>query len=300
MEPVDKTRSDDKVSEYYDAVAEGYFQQYRRESLQSAQKYPQNYYRLQIIVQRMAATGAKSVYEVGVGEGTPLATLARMGFAVAGCDISQNMVDATRRKFGETGVDPNRVQWGDIEDSLTISNQLAMGPFDALIALGVMPHLASDHVGLGNMRMLLKPGGRAFIEFRNKLFSLFTFNRYTKQFILDDLLAGVATQLKDEVAKELDQRLALDQPPLRKDPVTGASYDEIRAKFHNPFEVVPLLERAGFSDARIHWYHFHAAPPMLEPRLRAQYREEASKLEHDASWRGYFLCSAFVVEAVAA
>ena len=285
------------VAAYYDSVAKNYSQQYQRDNLKTGKKYPQNYYRLQKIVQRLAVMGAKSVYEVGTGEGTPLAMLARMGFQVAGCDISEKMVELTREHMKEVKVDPSRIQWADIEDSLTMANQMVYGPFDALIALGVMPHVAKDNVALGNMRMLLRKGGRVHIEFRNKLFSLFTFNRLTKDFILDDLLEGVSEKVKAEVAKELDQRLALDQPRPRAGVDGQLSYDAIRARFHNPFEVPGLMENQGFTDVKLHWYHYHSAMPMIEDRLKTEFWEEASRLEHTSSWRGYFLCSAFWVEA---
>jgi 2-polyprenyl-3-methyl-5-hydroxy-6-metoxy-1,4-benzoquinol methylase len=297
--PEDNVRRDGGgVAEYYDAISQNYFMQYQRDNLESGNKYPQNYYRLQWLIQRLAVSGVQSVYEVGTGEGTPLAMLARMGFSVAGCDISEAMVKQTHQRLEEASVDTSRVQWGHIEDSMTVANQLKYGPFDALFAFGVMPHIDKDELALRNMRMFLKAGSKVFIEFRNKLFSLFTFNRYTKEFILDDLLAGVSDDVKAEVAQELDKRLALDQPPVRKSSEeSSVSYDLIKAKFHNPFEVVEMFEREQFTNVKLHWYHFHSAPPMLEGRLKKQMWDEASRLEHTSNWRGYFLCSAFVVEA---
>ncbi|MBI5034927.1 MAG: methyltransferase domain-containing protein [Chloroflexi bacterium] len=286
------------VAKYYDAVASEYYRKYQRENL-LGEKYPQNYYRLQLLVQRLAASHAHSIYEVGTGEGTPIAIMARMGFAVAGCDISENMVKLTQAHLQSINADSKRVQWGDIEDSLTTANQLAYGPFDALIAVGVMPHVAKDALALRNMRMFLKEGGKIFVEFRNKLFSLFTFNRYTKDFILNDLLADVADDVRAQVAVELDKRLALDQPPPETRGDGTPRYDTIHAKFHNPFEVTELMEREGFTHPRLHWYHYHPAPPMLENTMQKRFREEAQRLEHSSSWRGYFLCSAFVVEAQA-
>jgi SAM-dependent methyltransferase len=225
--------------------------------------------------------------------------MAGMGFAVAGCDISQRMVELTRQRLKDMQGDPARVQRGDIEDNLTVANQLVYGPFDALIALGVMPHVYNDSLALRNMRMFVGKGGKVFIEFRNKLFSLFTFNRHTKRFILDDLLAGVAGDVKAEVERELDRRLAIDQPPQVADDSDEVSYSTLAAKFHNPFEVVELLNDAGFNGVRFHWYHYHPAIPMLESKMQKRFWEEARKLEHTSTWRGYFLCSAFVAEAVA-
>lgn len=298
MSEINDAQQSTDVATYYDAISQDYSQQYQRDNLATGRKYPQNYYRLQWLVQRLALSGSQSVYEVGTGEGTPLAILARMGFQVAGCDISKNMVVQTRKHLEEVQIDSSRVQWADIEDSLTLANQLVYGPFDALFAFGVMPHVNKDSLVLRNMQMFLKKKGKVFIEFRNKLFSLFTFNRYTKEFILEDLLTDIADDVKAEVAQELDKRLALDQPRPREAPDgSQASYDTIRAKFHNPFEVVELFEREGFKGIKLHWYHYHSAPPMLEDKMRKRFWEEASRLEHTSNWRGYFLCSAFVVEA---
>ena len=148
--------------------------------------------------------------------------------------------------------------------------------------------------------MIVKPGGKVLIEFRNKLFSLFTMNRYTKEFILDDLLRDVSPAVKDLVADELNKRLATDVPPVRRvvtnQTGSGPGFDTILAKFHNPFELLETFAHNGYSDLKIHWYHYHCALPMLEQRVGAAFRAESIKLEHEGSWRGYFLCSAGVME----
>ena len=168
------------------------------------------------------------------------------------------------------------------------------------MAMGVMPHVGNDDMVLENMATLVRPGGSVFVEFRNKLFSLFTFNRYTADFILNDLLVGVSKELKDEVARDLESRLRMDIPPIR-DAIEGSDapgYDAILSKFHNPFEVVELFKKHGFRDIKLLWYHYHPSMPYLEDKMPESFRKEAIRLEHEPSnWRGYFLCSAFVVEA---
>jgi 2-polyprenyl-3-methyl-5-hydroxy-6-metoxy-1,4-benzoquinol methylase len=289
------------ISAHYDAVADDYHRQYQRENLTTLAKYPANYFRLQILATRLAELRARRLYEVGVGEGTPLVTLASMGIEVAGCDISEAMVEASRARFAEAGLPVENIQWADIEDSATFGRQLRDGAYDAVIAAGVLPHISNETLFLENVRALLEPNGTAFIEFRNKLFNFFTFNRPTKEFILDDLLADVDPEVKAAVEKDLDARLAMDQPKPRttvgeNGEVPG--YDAILSKFHNPFELTDLFNRSGYEVRTIHWYHYHPAPPMLAPELGPAFREAAFKLEHDPSWRGYFLCSAGVVEAV--
>jgi 2-polyprenyl-3-methyl-5-hydroxy-6-metoxy-1,4-benzoquinol methylase len=293
----------DNVAAHYDTVAADYHLQYRRQQLDTGTEYPANYFRLQMLVNRLASLGAQRVYEVGVGEGTPLLTLARMGIEVAGCDISEAMVEQAKTRIAQASLPPSTISWGDIQDSITFAHQLSNGPFDAVIAAGVLPHVANDSLFLQNVNMLLRPGGTALVEFRNKLFSLFTFNRKTKEFILDDLLRGVDPVIAQAVAEDLEHRLAMDQPEIRatigdRGSSEAPGYDAILSKFHNPFELIETFQRNGFVDARIHWYHYHPAPPMLESALGDSFRRAAFALEHDPSdWRGYFLCSAGVVEA---
>ena len=289
-----------KVADHYDAVADGYHRQYQRENLETEADYPANYFRLQILTRRLVETGCRSVFEVGVGEGTPLAVMARAGLEVAGCDIAESMVQRARARFAEEGLDPEKITWGDLTDSMTLAPHLKDGAYDAVVAAGVLPHVPNDGLALSNLGMMIRDGGRMFVEFRNKLFALTTFNRLTADFILDDLLAGVNAEVKDAVARAIKPRLAMDKPPVRStvEDKDAPGYDAILSRFHNPFELLETVERSGFEDARVHWYHYHPAPPMLEGELGLAFRKAAMALEHEGSWRGWFLCSAGVIEAV--
>ena len=182
------------------------------------------------------------------------------------------------------------VAWGDIEDSLSLSRFDSVGGFDALLAMGVLPHVEHEIVALENMRHLLKPGGTVFVECRNKLFSLFTFNRFTYEFILDDLLAGVTGEVRDQAAEFLATRVDMNMPPL---PSSGHE-----AKYHNPLTIEDSFLDAGFTDIEIMPFHYHAAMPRFEKPLGAAFRAQSIALENEPSgWRGLFLCSAFVVRA---
>jgi len=289
------------VIDHYDAVAERYHEQYERDQLYNiSAPYPANYFRLQLLLNSFVTKGLKRVIEVGVGEGTPLATLGKAGIDMWGFDISNEMVKKSKERMKENESNPEHIFWGDIQDPTTYVHALRDGQFDGLMAMGVMPHIENDDMVLENISALVRPGGTVFIEFRNKLFSLFTFNRYTADFILNDLLAGVSKEVKGLVDKDLNSRLRMDVPPIR-DKIEGAEapgYDSILARFHNPFEVVGLFKKHNFTDIKFHWYHYHPAMPYMEEQMPELFRKEAIRLEHEPSdWRGFFLCSAFVVEA---
>lgn len=294
----DEREGSGNPSEFYDAVASRYGERYDKDKLLSAERYSANYFRLQMLSRILTDSNAKSVYEVGVGEGTPLVVLADTGLDVAGCDISHEMVKHAKERFTQAKLDPERVQHGDIEDPASFAAQAKHGPFDAVIAAGVLPHVKNDLGALRNMRTLVRTGGKGLIEFRNKLFSLFTFNRFTYDFIVDELLADVAADVKAAVSAELKKRCAMDVPAAGG---KGGNlrYEDIRARFHNPFELPRLFGAAGFKFRRIHWYHFHAAPPLAEAAVGTEtFRRESMRLEgRTDDWRGHFLCSAGVVEA---
>jgi 2-polyprenyl-3-methyl-5-hydroxy-6-metoxy-1,4-benzoquinol methylase len=290
------------ISEHYDKSADTYHLQYQEELLYDLKRdYPANYFRLRQLRQSFANKKIKNIVEVGVGEGTPLVEIAKLGIEVSGFDISKEMVRVSRNTLAKNGIDQNRVIEGDIEKPDTYSELLKFGPFDGLLAMGVMPHVTNDEQSLKNMMGLLAPGGTIFVEFRNKLFSLFTFNRNTMDFIMDDLLLNVSGTLKDLVRNNLNKRLEMSLPQVRAVHEADADvpgYDAILSKFHNPFEMLEVFSNLGFQDSRLLWYHFHPAMPFLEEHEKMLFREEAFKLEENPSdWRGMFLCSAFVIEA---
>jgi len=292
----------DSVSAYYDASSTNYELGYDRNLINDISiVYPADYFRLQLLLNSFVENGIKSVIEVGVGEGTPLLTLAKAGMKIAGFDISNEMVEKSKRTLEANSISSKNIIWGDVRDSITLSPLLADGQYDGLVAMGVMPHVENDIQVLRNMRSMVKPGGKVFIEFRNKLFSLFSFNRLTYEFIMDDLLSSVSDEMKNSVSIELKKKLEMLQPPDRLQHFNNESapgYDAILSKFHNPFEVKSMFEAEGFGEVNLLWYHYHPAPPYLESINSQLYRDESVKLEHESSgWKGLFLCSAFVIEA---
>ncbi|MEO8097254.1 MAG: class I SAM-dependent methyltransferase [Acidobacteriota bacterium] len=290
------------VKSYYDTAAQSCEEQYERAAITDvSMEYPANYFRLQLLLNSFAAKGVKRVIEVGVGEGTPLATLTRAGLDAWGFDISEEMVARSRRRMQEIGKNPDQVGWGDVQDPISYAHLLREGLFDGLLAMGVMPHVHNERAVLENMKSMVRPGGSVFVEFRNSLFSLFTFNRYTLDFILNDLLRDVSPTVKAAVEADLKPRLRVDMPKMRTSGADGEGlgYDAILSKFHNPLEVVDLFNSAGFKDVKLLWYHYHPAMPYLEGSMAEAFRSDAARLEHETSgWRGLFLCSAFVVEAI--
>jgi 2-polyprenyl-3-methyl-5-hydroxy-6-metoxy-1,4-benzoquinol methylase len=286
-----------EVHEHYQASSATYSEQYDESRILTSEEYPANYFRLKRIKERVQALGLTSIYELGIGDGSPLAAMAELGLKVGGSDLTEGMLDVARAQFVAKGFDPSVITWGDIQDRSTLEGAIATGPYDGVMALGVLPHVRDEAAVVDNMSAFIGSGGTLFLQFRNSMMSLWSFNRLTMEFVEDDLLKGQPEEVKEVVRQGLEPRLAMDKPPKREWDVNGPAYDEILSKFHNPFELKELVESKGFRDLRFHWYNYHVTPPMLAKDLGQTFRTAGIAMEPSTDWRGMFLCSAGVIEA---
>jgi len=254
-----------------------------------AGSYPANTYALEYLVEACAAAGLTRLVEVGVGHGTAIDVLTRAGLDITGFDRDPAMVETSRQAMAAAGLDPDRASLGDIEDPATYRAVADAAPFDALLALGILPTATDEAATLRAMASLVRPGGHVFVEYRNVLFSLVTFNRHTRDFILDDLLEGVSSTMRQSVSDYLAPRLDLDRPPLPSG---------VAPKYHNPLTVPAEFEKLGFVDATPFCFHYHPGMPALERDDPVLFHAQAARMEHEPSgWKGLFLCSAFLVHA---
>ena len=289
------------VASHYDGSASTYADQYDPQKIWTNEEYPANYFRLQLVREILKNKGATSVYELGAGEGTPLVALAQDGIRVAGNDLSPEMIKLAKKNFADHGLDPADIALLDVQNLDAVrAERERLGEFDAVMALGVIPHVHNESEFIAAMDMFLKPGGTLILQFRNSLFSMFTFNRLTKELILDSLLTGVSEPIREVVAQDLDSRLAVDKPPMRTRP-TGDGYDQILSKFHNPFELAELVQSFGYENLGYRWYNYHPTYPMIADQVDpTEYRQAQIDLEGDTGWRGMFMCSAGLIIATKA
>lgn len=287
-----------EVVDHYNVSSATYTDQYDETKIYTSEEYPANYFRLKKIKERVQELGIQSIYELGIGDGSPILAMAKLGLTVGGSDFSPGMLEVAKKQFTDNGFDPNVLTYGNIDERDTLTEGIAAGPFDAVMALGVLPHVKSEDQVIKNMSEFIAPGGHLFLQFRNSMLSLYSFNRLTMEFLMDELLAPVSSDIKNTIKEGLEPRLAMDKPPKREWKEDGPAYDEILAKFHNPFELQRLVMANGFSFTKFHWYNYHVSPPMMAGSLGHAFREAGIELEARDDWRGMFLCSAGVIEAV--
>lgn len=297
-----------EVRSYYQATVGHYADQYGP----SWRGYPANLKRLELLIRRARELKIRTLLDCGCGEGTPIRRLhEEAGVDVWGFDFSEKMAQAAGVQLEGKGL-KNRVWPGDITQPASFRPAGVERPeaFDACLAAGVFPHLRDPEEGnaLRNMAAAVRTGGRVFAEFRNELFSLFTLNRYSHEFLCKkligtDRLAAAYPQERQKIEKlaaDLEGSFRMDMPAARPRPDgSPLSIDEVLCRFKNPFECPALFSEAGLRVEKFHFYHFHALPPFLEEKAPGLFRAASLEMEKDPSdWRGYFMASAFVVEAV--
>jgi len=128
-----------------------------------SEREAQFFFRTQIaIVQRMLAGAKGRLLAIGCAAGGEIPPLRAMGFDLVGIDLIGEMLVPARRRFaGDAGVTFCRA---DIEKL-----PFAAESFDAVVCLGVFEYVPSYEPSLGEIRRVLRPGGRALISLPSRV-----------------------------------------------------------------------------------------------------------------------------------
>jgi len=292
------------VKNCYSTWSDNYYQDY----YQSSSAYPPVH--TEIVRQLLKDSKSKNVLDAGCGPASMLRDLSGLGLDRYGFDLTPEMVIEAKSILSEQGVDPKNIWQGSVLDVDSFNNSIHPQKFDSVISIGVMPHISTvdELCMIENMVSAVKKGGRVVLEARNALFAMFSFNRYSSEFIKNNLLdvnslsdrAGSDKSALNDAIAELDKHFSLDMPPIRKGKQDELGYDEVLSRTHIPFELKQQVEAAGLTEVEILFYHYHCLPPMLEEKLPDFFRKESLRLESPYDWRGHFMASAFLVTGVGA
>ncbi|WP_204106200.1 MULTISPECIES: class I SAM-dependent methyltransferase [Spirulina sp. CCY15215] len=291
----------DSIKSCYSTWSQNYYQDYYGENA----LYPPIH--RDLLRQLLLSTNAKNVLDVGCGPASFLRELVNDRIELYGFDLTPEMVAEAQKVLAKSGIPSDRIWQGSILNPLSfkISGEKESLPFDAAICIGVFPHIpeSEDINAITNLRDSVKEGGIVAIEARNQLFSLFTLNRYSYEFLSQDLIqldalsrsAGDEAQVLEENINELKQFFRMDLPPLRKGKQDEPGYDEVLSRLHNPLVLKEQFAEVGFKNVRVLFYHYHCLPPLLEAQMPEFFRENSLAMENPTDWRGYFMASAFIV-----
>lgn len=293
---------EDSVKHCYSTWGTGYYAEYYGPNA----PYPPVH--LDLVRRVVEGLAPKRLLDAGCGPASMLRHLVADDRALYGFDLTPEMVAEAKRVMQGLGTPPSRVWEGSVlSPSHFTPPGEARADFDCTVCCGVLPHIpaAADREVVENLRASLRPGGHAIVEARNQLFTLFTMNRPSYEFVRDELvradevLARAGAE-RDALASALDGMKAqfrMDLPPVRRGKAGEPGYDEVLSRAHNPLTLRAQFEASGFRDVRVLFYHYHALPPMLGSEVPELFRRESVAMEGTDDWRGHFMASAFLVVA---
>jgi 2-polyprenyl-3-methyl-5-hydroxy-6-metoxy-1,4-benzoquinol methylase len=282
----DSKKAEEQVRLCYSTWAQSYHADYYA----SAGAYPPVHQ--DIVRDVIRRSGARTLLDAGCGPASMLRSLTDLGLELYGFDLTPEMVTEARRVMSRV---PKERLW---VGSVTDRSAYGALKYDAAICIGVLPHVpeSADQAVVENLFHAVRPGGTVLLEARNELFALFTQNRYTHELIAKRLVpAGALGPEGTKALEAMTQHFRMDLPPVRKGKSGEPGYDEVLSRTHNPFELRAQLEKAGFRDVEVLFYHYHCLPPMFERDLPELFRRQSVAMEDPRDWRGHFMASAFIV-----
>lgn len=297
-------RTLEAIRQCYSTWGESYHRDYYGEGA----PYPP--VQIDIVKRELTAVGARMVLDAGCGPASMLRELFELDLELHGFDLTPEMIEVAKRTYRENGLDDAKVWLGNALEA-DDHRRAELSPedgYDAALSFGVTPHIpaAADETLIANLRDSVRPGGLVLAEARNGLFSLFTMNRYSHEFFMNELIdtaalrgqAGSETAALDDALGELEGMFRTDIPPIRKGKDGEPGYDEVVSRTHNPIVLKSQFEAAGLVDVRVLFYHFHSLPPMFGGKAPDLFIKSSVAMESDPEdWRGHFMASAFIISA---
>jgi 2-polyprenyl-3-methyl-5-hydroxy-6-metoxy-1,4-benzoquinol methylase len=291
------------VKRCYSTWGDSYYEDYYG----SSAPYPPVH--LPLITEIVDKASPKRLLDAGCGPASMLRHMVRPERQVYGFDLTPEMIGEAQKVMSTLNVPKHHIWQGSITDSKAFDCPGARAEnYDLILSFGVLPHLQEgDEIQvIRNLYDSLKPGGTAVVEARNELFSLFTLNRYSKEFFLNrlidapNLIARSNSEASglEEAILQLDKMFRTDLPAIRIGKQGEPGYDEVVSRLHNPLVLGKQFVEAGFTQLRTLFYHYHCLPPMVSDKVPQLFRRESLTMEADPEdWRGHFMASAFVVVA---
>lgn len=298
-----KNKLEDSISSCYSTWGSRYYKEYYENKF----AYPPIH--TEIVRDLLKKNGIRTLLDAGCGPASMLRDLDLPGLLRFGFDITPEMLVEGKRVLATQGVPDNHLWSGTVLDAQAFRRGPSAAPeyYDGVICFGVLPHVSagSDLTVLSNLMSAVRPGGMVACEARNELFSLFTLNRYTRDFLGSRLINEQALIASARDSSELEalqreledlgRHFCMELPRIRKGYENEPGYDEILSRTHNPFEMRELAIQVGLRNVEILFYHYHALPPMLESIVPEIFRKASLNMENPKDWRGHFMASAFIL-----
>lgn len=235
--------------------------------------YPSAKHRMRLSLRALrpvAKRGAR-LLELACGGAHLSAEWTRLGGSAVAVDRSPDMLKAARARLAGLRAE---VLEGDV-----LRCALPEAPFDAASALGLLEYLPDDDALMRRASRHVRKGGLFLVDYRNRLFNLFSISGYTRA-----EMKNRSASLVDEVQRlyqplpEAKTRVFLRELGARArklasartlptKPETAGFKGHVEGRQHTPEEARALGKKHGFETVAFYGIHPHLSTPKLNRLL---------------------------------
>ncbi len=258
-------------------------------------------------IEEMADNKNVSIIDFGCADGELVRALLKKGFINAkGMDNSTKMIETAKKMLKEEmpDIEPDKIFFVGDADNFDKREK-----FDFVVAMGLIEYLIDIDKFFQNLKSILKPGGFALVESRNKFFNLFSANELTFQSSLSEL----AEELKDakrfspvvseqETEKAIKNAFISVAKNLEK-PAKKSERNEMKIFNKFPFqlpqftpkEIESFSQKQGLKLEHVIYYHFHPFLPKFENEFPVIFNKIALQMQPlGYTILGATVCSSFI------
>ena len=221
--------------------------------------------------------------DIGCGTGDLVCEIASRGIAAAGVDFAPEMIRIAKEKAKKLGLKNTAFECCSIFDYHFNPNT-----YDAISANGFIEYISYRELQmlLARASGTLKRGGSLVLGSRNRLFNLFSLNKFTQQ----EISNGAVTALLSEAV----QVVSSDGPgdligckivPLQPENCKHAKTDiEVSTRYQfTPSQLANMLNDNGFKPIEIYPIHIHGVTPKFSDKYPVVYVTISNLLQHYAN-----------------
>lgn len=229
---------------------------------------------IEALIPRELLVPGRRVFDFGCGDAVHFPMFLEAGAEIAGLDISEEMIGLGRMRLRTIGYAENLIRVATVEALKELETQ----SLDGLLSFNVLAYLTNDEERLfyEQASRAVKPGGYLIVTHSNELFDMFSLNRYTAEFFMNNLIGDEASGC--DVASLLS---ASDTPEQ------AVSYN-VR---ENPLSYRFKLRQFGFAEEYQEFINLHSCPPPLIQGDRIYH--DTLGLPEPQRWKLMFTCSTF-------
>lgn len=242
------------------------------------------------MVLELAKNKRASIIDFGCADGELVRALVKKGFTnVIGIDNSKEMIRLAERKG------KGKFFVADADNFNTEEK------FDFVLAMGLIEYVLDIDKFFKSVKRILKPGGYAIIESRNKLFNLFSANKYTCQSDMGELVKELDSVKRFSPIinqKEIDRIIQRSFVPItlkgKRNKKKFGQYPFDLPQF-TPQDIEIFSRRQGLKMKHVVYCHYHPFIPRYESQFPVIFNQIAlSMRELGYTPLGATSCSSFI------